>query len=175
MIDTKCPVCGNPGIPDYLQADVICPHCGSDLKIYRTLAQAETDSSKSAKRYKILAIALPILVAVLIGAPAYSLLKKSANTSVEAIARRELTISQLSDSLSTLEAKVKAMTRNESEGEKYTVMRNDCPWKIVYKFFGIRKDWMNLSTKIAKDNGIWDEKKSEWKNIHPGQVLIINK
>ena len=39
MDTNKCPVCGNPGIPNYLNEEVVCPHCGSDLKIYRKVSE----------------------------------------------------------------------------------------------------------------------------------------
>ena len=37
--NTKCPVCGKTGIPDFLNEDVKCPCCGSDLSIYRVIEQ----------------------------------------------------------------------------------------------------------------------------------------
>ena len=47
MSSNRCPVCGNQGIPAYHQEDVICPRCGSDLRIYKTLSDVESISSKS--------------------------------------------------------------------------------------------------------------------------------
>lgn len=178
MSTMKCPVCGNPGIPNYLQEDVVCPHCGSDLKIYKALTEigeGERSYSKSAKKYKLLAILLPVLAILVVGIPLYLNQNKTRQETASQLKDKEMTITQLQDSVSILSAKVESMTVQESAADEYVIARNDCPWKIVHKFYGIRGDWKELSRKIAEDNGIWDESRGEWKLIHPGQVLKINK
>lgn len=177
MSTMKCPVCGNPSIPNYLQEDVVCPHCGSDLKIYKTLSEigdGESSSGKRAKKYKLLAILLPMLAALVVGIPLYLNLNKIRQESVAQLKDKEMSIAQLKDSVRILSAKVESMRVQESIADKYVIVRNDCPWKIVYKFYGLRGDWKKLSKKIAEDNGIWDESRDEWKPILPGQVLKIN-
>jgi nucleoid-associated protein YgaU len=178
MSNVKCPVCGNPGIPNYLQEDVVCPHCGSDLKIYKTLSEIgeeESSSCKCVKKYKILTILLPILSILIVGIPLYLILNKTRQETENQLKDKEITITQLKDSVSILSAKVESMKVLESSAVEYVIVRNDCPWKIVHKFYGIRGDWKELSRKIANDNGIWDESSGEWKPIYPGQVLKINK
>lgn len=44
--NTKCPVCGKTGIPDFLNEDVKCPCCGSDLSIYRVIEQIPGEGHK---------------------------------------------------------------------------------------------------------------------------------
>ena len=178
MSTMKCPVCGNPGIPNYLQEDVICPHCGSDLKIYKTLSEigeGESSTGKSAKKYKLLAILLPVLAILVVGIPLFLSLNKTRQEAVGQLKDKEMVIMQLKDSVNRLSAKVESMTVQESAADEYVIVRNDCPWKIVYKFYGVRGDWKKLSRRIAEDNGIWDESRGEWKPIHPGQVMKINK
>lgn len=45
--NTKCPVCGKTGIDDYLNKDVKCPCCGSDLSIYRVIEQIPEEGHKT--------------------------------------------------------------------------------------------------------------------------------
>jgi rubredoxin len=64
MDRNKCPVCGNPGIPNYLNEAVVCPHCGSDLKIYRKvseLVEVQTQATDGTKKYKRLSVVLPLI------------------------------------------------------------------------------------------------------------------
>lgn len=174
----KCPVCGNPGIPNYLQEDVVCPHCGSDLKIYKTISEIEESekcSRKCANMYKLLAILMPVLVILAVCIPLFWGLNKTRMEAAAQLNGKEIIITQLKDSVSMLSAKVDSMTVRCCNAHEYEIVRNDCPWKIVYKFYGIRGDWKDLSRKIAEDNGIWDESRGEWKQIYPGQVLKINK
>ena len=171
----KCPICENPGIPNYLHEDIVCPHCCSDLKIYKTLtkiSECESNYTKSVKRYRILAILLPIFAAIAVGIPLYLNLSKVRQDTLAQNKVIELTIKQLRDSTNILSAKVKDQ---ESRAIEYIIVRNDCPWKIVHKFFGLRVDWKVLSKRIAEENEIWDVARGEWKQIHPGQVLKINK
>ena len=52
MVSTKCPICDNPGIPDYHLQNVICPHCGSDLSIYKKINDAaRLDNPKTSDHY----------------------------------------------------------------------------------------------------------------------------
>lgn len=175
MDTSKCPVCGNPGIPDYLKEDVICPHCGSDLKVYKTLSEAaaERASKSTSPKFKLLAIVLPILVALLIGIPAclfYSNAKKSAKTALEI---KDSNIAELQDSLSILSTKIVALEKQDKVSTGYIVVKNDSPWSIVRKIYGVREDWNELARQIGEANGILDENTGAWKQIHPGQVLKI--
>lgn len=64
----KCPICGRKDIPDYRQGDVTCPHCGSDLKVFRMLEDLETDSKSKSTIWKpigLLALVAAALFAVL--------------------------------------------------------------------------------------------------------------
>ena len=177
MDTTKCPVCGNPGIPDYLKENVTCPHCGSDLKVYKTLSEAAAggDSKPIASKYKYLAIVLPILVALLIGIPAYRLYRNAEKSAMTALEIKDNKISELQDSLSVLSTRIEALKPQENVVVGYIVVKNDSPWKIIRKVYGAREDWNELARQIGKANDIWDESKGTWKQIHPGQVIKIEK
>ena len=181
METTKCPVCGRTGIPDYLNKNVVCPNCNSDLGVYRTLhtlADGNNGSSGSAKRYKMLSIVLSILAVLLIGALMLFNIGKSTNELERKLAEANTVVTELRDSISNLKSQIESSKTTDlpsaSQYIEYTVMPNDSPWRIVRKFYGNRQDWENISRKIAEANDIWDENTATWKQIHPGQVIRIH-
>ena len=180
MDSIKCPVCGNPGIPDYKKEDVACPHCGSDLSIYRSVAELSDNSLCSdsvVKKYKLLSIILPIIAVLFAAGATYILMPKSNDDAYQAqISKNEQTIVQLRDSVSILQKRIQEIPQTEESNYfEYYIVQNDGPWRIVNKLYGSRSDWKEVAQKIAEDNGIWDAASKSWKQIHPGQTLKINK
>ena len=181
MSSNRCPVCGNQGIPAYHQEDVICPRCGSDLRIYKTLSDVESISSKSEnanKLYKRLAILVPAIVFILCGILAcyagQSNLNKTISDSNIKIVQLRDSIAYLNQQIQLKDQELNAKTKIHAYSE-YVIISNDSPWKIVRKFYGIRGDWKELAKQIAIDNKIWDEDQQEWKQIHPGQIIKVYK
>lgn len=171
----KCPVCGH-SISDYLRQDIKCPNCDSDLSVYRklnTIAKVDAVSGQKNRTYKILAFALPVVVALLVGILASVILRNKTEDLNLLLKASTDTVVALRDSLATIS------TTNQAKGEEipayfeYVVLPNDSPWVIVHKFYGNRVDWQEVSKKIAKDNGIWDETTKAWNSIHPGDVLKL--
>lgn len=183
MNSNRCPVCGNQGIPAYHQENVICPRCGSDLRIYKTLSDVESISLKSEnanKLYKRLAIFVSAIVFILCGIPAYyfyagqsNLNKTISNSNIEIVQLRD-SIVYLNQQIQLKDQELNAKTEIPAYSE-YVIISNDSPWKIVRKFYGIRGDWKELAKQIAIDNKIWDEDQQEWKQIHPGQIVKVYK
>lgn len=176
-MNNTCPVCGNQGIPAYHSQDVVCPRCGSDLRIYRTIAEA-SQTKQGGNKYKRFAIILPIIVFVMLCIPVSVFYFKNVKTQ-QALIENQKEISFLKDSLSVMSVQLnEARLQNvqvvgKEDYTKYEIVHNDSPWKIVYKFYGIRGDWKELAKQIAEDNGIWNETIGEWKPIYPGQILKI--
>ena len=189
MSNNICPVCGNQGIPAYHKEDVICPRCGSDLSIYRmvsNIAEANCNTLAPNKRYKRLAIIVPLIILLVSYFPIYSLLKQKSDLEIS-LQGKDKEITMLEDSIKTLEIQI-LMKKAELLAKKteilipqptsstyteYVVVYNDSPWKIVRKFYGVGDDWEEISKKIAIDNHMWDNDKAMWKQIHPGQVIKI--
>lgn len=174
----KCPVCGNPGIPDYFNEEVVCPHCGSDLKIYKTLAEVSNTEDISvgiAKKYKHIAVVLPIIAILLVGIPSFIVHYNLQDAHKIELAERDASISALQDSVKVLTAMLEKPAEVDSDYFEYTVIRNDGPWAIIKKVMGDTDNWIEDYKQIAKDNGLWDESSESWKMIHPGQVLKIHK
>ena len=84
-------------------------------------------------------------------------------------------VDQLKDSVSVLNAQIQKNTSVPGDYVDYVVVKNDSPWGIVYKLYGSRSDWEKVAQTIAEDNGIWDDARKKWKEIHPGQVIRIKK
>lgn len=175
MKTTKCPICGNPGIPDYKNEDVVCPHCGSDLKIYRILAEASHKEDASVRKYKMLAVVLPVAVALVVGLAFYRCYSNARKSYLDELTVREANIAKLEEEINVLSDKLQAPVDETNAYIDYIVVRNDGPWSIVRKVFGDTSNWSEEYKQIAKDNGIWDDNKGTWQIIHPGQILRINK
>lgn len=175
MSSTKCPVCGNPGVSDYLNENIVCPHCGSDLSIYRTLSDISNNYTKpsgNTNRFILLLVIVPIIL-VLIGSVSIVCLSRSRYQS-QMVAKDE-SIEALKDSIDVLYAAIESRSVSTPSTIDYIVVKGDCPWSVVLKVFGYRKDWADIYTQIAQDNQIWDTQREEWIGIHPGQILSINK
>lgn len=178
MSTSKCPVCGNPGVPDYLNSDVVCPHCGSDLSIYRIISDTSKGGAASAghiRLYKLLSILLPVFVIVAGILLFFRYSGKQEKAYNAQIAEKDLMISALNEKISLLEASAESQISSVSNTIDYVVVKNDGPWGIVNKVFGARKDWVKVYTQIAKDNEIWNSETNTWGLIHPGQILKINR
>ena len=184
MIVSKCPICGKPGIPDFTKEDVVCPHCGSDLGIYKTISEVAEGSSSTVDKRKqwMLLIALPIIAALLVGVLFYLSNRKTQTALRAGMETKDMEILQLKDSVSTLTAQLQELKLSKPAEEdkelgyvEYTVVHRDSPWRIVHKFFGVREDWSEISRRIAKENDLWDEQAGAWKIIHPGQIIKVYK
>lgn len=181
MINNQCPVCGNQGIPTYHNENVICPRCGSDLSVYKTLLDAEKlnkNTEKTKASYKWLAILIPIILLGVLSIP-LSLLYSKQQTYKQAVSGAKNEIIQLRDTIAILSHQIQLKDAelnaklDAPDYVEYTIMYNDSPWKIVKNFYGIRGDWKELAKKIAIDNQIWDDMNQGWKQIHPGQVIKV--
>lgn len=180
METVKCPICDNPGIPDYHSQNVVCPHCGSDLSIYKTLHNitASSTSNKDTVGGKAKLIIAAAIVALCLIASAsyisYNISRKPLVAQIEA-QNNEMQSLKAALDLAQKEAQEKAVTTSANKSQFiYEVQKNDSPWSIVRKLFGISSDWKKIAQKIAEDNGLWDSSKMAWKEIHPGQKLTIN-
>ena len=128
--NTKCPVCGKTGIPDFLKEDVKCPCCGSDLSIYRVIERIPEEGHKTNIWKLISAVAI-------IAAAGLGVMLCTQKPSVSTSLTEEL--SQLRDSVVLLEtqlAKSKAQSVRSSSNYKYVVLRGDSYWSVSKKFYG---------------------------------------
>ena len=180
MDSTKCPVCGTKGIPDYLNENVICPICHSDLGVYRTLHSNAENHEKNiikANLYKKLSIVLPILAGLLIGVLAFVYTSRNNKDYNQKLADADAVIEDLRDSINILCTQIPPIVADTSFSNshffEYTILPNDSPWRIVNKFYGNEKDWKRISKSLAERNNIWDDNTATWKRIYPGQVIKI--
>ena len=156
--NTKCPVCGKTGIPDFLNEDVKCPCCGSDLSIYRVIEQIPEEGHKTN-------IWKPISVVAIIAAAGLGVMLFTQKPSVPSSVTEEL--SQLKDSVEVLNtqlAQSKTVSEQPSSNYKYVVLRGDSYWSVSKKFYvtGTRAD------EIAKQNNRTIETP-----LNVGDTLII--
>ena len=111
METTKCPVCGRTGIPDYLNENVVCPNCNSELGVYRTLhalAEGNSGSSSQTRKYKMLLIVLSILAVLLIGALLFFNSGNSTKELDKKLAEANAVVAELRDSVSNLKSQIES-------------------------------------------------------------------
>ena len=140
--NTKCPVCGKTGIPDFLNDDVKCPCCGSDLSIYRVIENIPEEGQKFNIWKTISAVAFIATVGLGI------ILLNQKPTVLES-SKEEIT--QLKDSIEVLNnqlAQSKTIINPPHYEYKYVVLRGDSYWSISKKFYGTG----TRANEIAKQN-----------------------
>ena len=68
MERNKCPICDKTGISDFLNEDVVCPCCNSDLRIYRKIHLFSTNTNESPKnKWSIVFVLLLVIVLAIVG------------------------------------------------------------------------------------------------------------
>lgn len=127
--NTKCPVCGKTGIPDYLNEDVTCPCCGSNLNIYRLIDRIPEEGHK-------FNIWKPISAVAFIATVGLGVLFFTQKPTVSVSPTDD--IAQLKDSIEVLNMQLQSRASNEQSnfGYKYAVLRGDSYWSISKKFYG---------------------------------------
>ena len=157
---TKCPVCGKVGIPNYHDADVVCPQCGSDLSIYRVIDQIPAGHKKNV--WKPISVAAIIAVAVLV----FFLVKPKQEEVVDV--RTSPEYAQLQDSIGVLNEKIATLAVQPatvvSEGFPYVVRKGDSYWTISRKVYGTGTRYQ----EVAEANGLTVKDA-----LHVGDTLII--
>jgi len=156
--NTKCPVCGKTGIPDFLNEDVKCPCCGSDLSIYRVIEQIPEKQKKKVG-------GPPPPWAFAAGAGGLGVMLFTQKPSVPSSVTEEL--SQLKDSVEVLNtqlAQSKTVSEQPSSNYKYVVLRGDSYWSVSKKFYGTG----TRADEIAKQNSRTIETP-----LNVGDTLII--
>lgn len=164
-----CPVCGKPGIPDYLSNDVVCPQCGSDLSVYKMLHENHERGTGRKWLWLIPIIALAIALVVL---GVFSYRQCNALSSVKHENReikRKLAVAK--DSITSLKVQLRTSSvvtpkydQNKNK-EIYIVRQGDSFWKISQHFFKRGA----MASRIARDN-----KKQLSDVLFVGDTLIIN-
>lgn len=142
--NTKCPVCGKTGIPDFLNEDVKCPCCGSDLSIYRVIEQIPGEGHKTN-------IWKPISAVAIIAAAGLGVMLFTQKPSVPSSVTEEL--SQLKDSVEVLNtqlAQSKTVSEQPSSNYKYVVLRGDSYWSVSKSSMERELVQMKLPNKITE-------------------------
>lgn len=159
MDNTKCPVCGKVGIPDFHNSDVVCPQCGTDLSIYRVIDQIPTEPQKNIWK-PISAVAI-IAVAVL----GIMLMIPTEKPVVDVTSTPEHV--QLQDSIGRLNSQISELANRPvsvSSSYKYVVRKGDCFWTISKRVYGTG----TRCNEIAEYNGM-----SLNDALHTGDTLKI--
>jgi len=147
-----CPVCGKPGIPDYLADDVVCPQCGSNLRIYRMLHESCVQNPKR-KWFWTIPVALFAIASIVLGIFSYNQYNELSGSRLEnEEIKQKLAI--VSDSIKTLKVQLRATSVADSDTPNaqtvYVVRKGDSFWKISQRFFKRGA----LANRIASDNNM---------------------
>lgn len=133
-----CPVCNKTGIPDYINENVVCPCCGTDLSVYRSIHAAQKATilpGSNNKKARILAAFSSVIAVASLITCAYLYYTKPPVNDVDndnLIAQ----ISSLKQENKSLSDSIIVLNKKLPLRRTYTVVKGDCPWRISEKVFG---------------------------------------
>ena len=133
-----CPVCSKTGIPDFRNENVVCPCCGTDLSVYRSIRTAQKATiqpGSNNKKARILAAFSSVIAVASLITCAYLYYTKPPVNDVDndnLIAQ----ISSLKQENKSLSDSIIVLNKKLPLRRTYTVVKGDCPWRISEKVFG---------------------------------------
>lgn len=162
----SCPICHKTGIPDFRNENVVCPCCGTDLSVYRTINAAQKSSERISKLRVLSAIASLIALAAIISCCyLYNRSPRDGSDNKDLLAKID-TLKQenklLLDSIVVLNDQGAATNRRT-----YTVVKGDCPWEISKKVYGDGRRY----EEILRLNGISNAE--DFNKVKIGETLFI--
>lgn len=152
-----CPVCGKVGIPDYHKDEVICPCCGTDLSIYKMLADSQitqTTEETNDKKWKIAtaaSAAIAILALVFVCLPKQKEVVDDAELSNKVVFLED-SIRSLTSQLKLANQEIVNLRAQPAVGSDkiYIVKKNDSPCKISRKLYGTESRYKEIEAIITK-------------------------
>lgn len=152
-----CPVCGKVGIPDYHKDEVVCPCCGTDLSIYKMLADSQSAHTPKETNNNKWKIATAASAAIAILALVFVCLPKQKEVVDDAELSNKVEI--LEDSIRNLTSQLKLANQEivnlrvqpaVSSDKIYIVKKNDSPCKISRKLYGTESRYKEIEAIITK-------------------------
>lgn len=129
MVEFKCPICGKVGLEDYLNKEIICPACNSDLGVFKLLNQ----KIQNRKGYSyLIVVGLFCVVALLFVMFSFNKSQKELKAKIN---ENEKTIVLLKDSINNIK-KAQSPVITSKEENYYTVKKGDSFCLISSKLFG---------------------------------------
>lgn len=133
-----CPVCNKTGIPDFRNENVVCPCCGTDLSVYKSINAAQKaiirPGGKNKKARILAAISSVVAVASLITCAYLYDTKPPVNEKDNDILIAQ--IDSLKHENKSLSDSIVVLNKKSPSRRTYTVVKGDCPWRISEKVFG---------------------------------------
>ncbi len=149
-----CPICNKSGILDFLNEDVVCPCCGSDLSVYRKI-NALTNSKRNSNKNKdlqkwLLGVSVITCFFLILNIYLFSLYNNVSKNSRQLVEELEY-VKKKNTKLSDLMAKLKESTAVSSlEGGEphisswYITRKGDSFCKISRRLYGTEAIYKNI-------------------------------
>ena len=152
-----CPVCGKVGIPDYHKDEVVCPCCGTNLSIYKMLADSQitqTTEETNDKKWKIAtaaSAAIAILALIFVCLPKQKEVVDDAELSNKVVILED-SIRSLTSQLKLANQEIANLRAQPAVGSDkiYIVKKNDSPCKISRKLYGTERRYKEIEAIITK-------------------------
>ncbi len=149
---TKCPICGKDGIPDFYQEDVVCPCCGSDLSVYRKINNLVTNDANTTyagkKQKGLIGVLSFTTLALAIGCVSLYFQKQSVKESFpveNGVLHAEQRISELTDSVKKLKSEIESLKNQKLiPKHEYVVKKGDSFCRISRKELGTKKRYAEI-------------------------------
>ena len=159
-----CPVCQKKGIDDYIQQEITCPQCDSDLSSYKYIH--DLDSISGDRRI----FTLPSLILLLLVSAIAAFLVNSGKSTKSELDSTIIELQgQLNDQnlmVKDLQSSVEVLKDSLSSPRfmTYVIQKGDSPWVVSKRFYGTPLKFR----VIQEDNNLIENSK-----FQPGRTLKI--
>lgn len=160
----KCPICNKAGIPDFINEDVVCPCCNSDLSIYRKIHLSSMNTNKNNSKRWIITTIFMFIICLFLSCCLYCIYSDSH----EQICAMENNLKEKDTLIEQLKNAIKKQPKfvqKEQNGMFWYVVRpGDSFCKISKSIYGTE----NRYKEIIKINNLRDNA-----ILHPGDSILI--
>lgn len=160
----KCPICNKTGIPDFINEDVVCPCCNSDLSIYRKIHLSSVSAKKCYSKRWIMTTIFMSFICLFLSYWLYCF----HSDNYEKISAMENNLKEKDAHIEQLKVVIKKQLKPVQQKQNgmfwYVVRPGDSFCKISKSIYGTESRYK----EIVKLNNLRDDTV-----LHPGDSILI--
>lgn len=162
--NNKCPICNKTGIPDFINEDVVCPCCNSDLSLYRKIHLSTVSTKKCNSKRWIMTTIFMSIICLFLSCWLYCF-HSDCNEQISAmennLKEKDALVEQLK---AAIKKQLKPVQQEQNRMFWYVVRPGDSFCKISKNIYGTE----NRYKEIVKLNNLRDNT-----ILYPGDSILI--